>query len=70
MAAAKDPAEVQSETNQYELNSTKAMKKKLSAANESHFTITETGGSITLNFSAGSYEIFRFATDKFYLRKS
>ncbi|KAH3786518.1 hypothetical protein DPMN_164625 [Dreissena polymorpha] len=54
------------ETRDYELNSEKAMKKKLYATTRDHAIVKVTGGGLKIEFSTGMYELFKCCADEFY----
>ncbi|KAH3717728.1 hypothetical protein DPMN_060523 [Dreissena polymorpha] len=53
-------------TRDYELNSEKAMKKKLNATTRDHAIVKVTGGGLKIEFSTGMYELFKSCADEFY----
>ena len=53
------------EERNYNINTKKSMEKKLEATGRCDMEITETGGGIKLVFTAGKYELIKFATDNF-----
>ena len=50
----------------YVLNRPKALSKKLEATERTDVAITETGGRLKIEFSAGMYELFKLSADEFY----
>ena len=54
------------EERNYNLNTTRSMGKKLKATARCDMEITDTGGGIKLMFTAGTYELIKFATDKLF----
>ena len=61
------PPQSQYLTSDFILNRTKALKKKLDAANRSkHMELKRTGGGIIINFSTGMFELYRSALLSMY----
>ena len=61
-----DAAIYTTEKRSYELNKTKALKKKIAACNRDTVSIQLTGGGINITFNTGMYEMFRTAVETFY----
>jgi len=54
------------EKRSYQLNKTKALKKKIAACNRDTVSIQLTGGGINITFNTSMYEMFRTAVETFY----
>jgi len=61
-----DAAIYSTENRNYELNKTKALKKKSAACNRDTVSIQLTGGGINIIFNTGMYEMFKSAAEAFY----
>lgn len=56
-------------TKSYVLNKSKSMEKKLRATETDDFSVIYTGGGVKFEFNAGSYELLKLATAKYFAKE-